>query len=98
MVRKLKDAKKSRAMLVSPDCKYGAFVRDHNLWVEELATGDCTALTYDGEESFSYGALGNGWGHDMPSDSILQALWSTDSRQIFTLQRDCRLVLTTPVV
>ena len=84
--------------LCSPNQKYLIFVRNYNLWVEVVATAEERQLTDDGEEHYSYSTLGNAWGHDMPSDSVMQARWSDDSRRVFTVQRDCRQVRTTPVV
>jgi len=41
----------------SPDSTAFAFARDHNLFVVEVATGDTTQLSTDGEEYHSFGAL-----------------------------------------
>ena len=90
----------SKDRLVSPDGRYAIFTRDFNLWLEDLTNGGERALTSDGEEHYCYAVTGNGWGFDMPTpDGVLvQALWSPDSKRVFTLQRDCRQVLTLPVV
>jgi dipeptidyl aminopeptidase/acylaminoacyl peptidase len=40
----------------SPDSTAFAFARDHQLFVVEVATGDTTQLTTDGEKDYSFGA------------------------------------------
>lgn len=71
---------------VSPDGKYGAFIRDHNLWIRETGTGNEFQLTRDGVEDFGYATDNAGWTHsDRP---IL--LWSPDSTKIATFQQDQR--------
>jgi hypothetical protein len=71
---------------LSPDQKRGAFIRDWNLWVRDLATGAETQLTTDGVKDFGYATDNAGWKH---SDSaILQ--WSPDSKKIATFQQDQR--------
>ncbi|MDB9724458.1 S9 family peptidase [bacterium] len=75
---------------LSPDGKQIAFRRDYNLWIKEIATGKETALTHDGEKSYSYGDGASGWGHAFPN--LLQVEWSADSKRLLTLQRDIREV------
>ena len=85
--------------LLAPDGKSYLFVRDYNLWLQDLASGEERALTEDGEEHYCYAVVGNGWGVDMHIlGPGLQARWSADSRQVFTVQRDCRQVKTVPIV
>ncbi|MGH7504107.1 MAG: DPP IV N-terminal domain-containing protein, partial [Longimicrobiales bacterium] len=75
-----------RNVIVSPDGRLGAFVREHDLWVRDLATGAETRLTTDGEEDFGYATNNAGWTRsDRP---VL--LWSPDSRRIATFQHDAR--------
>lgn len=45
--------------LVSPVGDRAVFVRDHNLWLRDLASGDEEQLTTDGTEAFRYGNLGS---------------------------------------
>src|SRR5690606_17484473 len=47
----------------SPDGKWAAFIRDHNLWVKELASGTETQLTTDGIRDFGYATNNAGWVH-----------------------------------
>lgn len=77
-----------RNSVVSPDGTRAAFVRDHDLWVRDLATGQETRLTTDGVEDFGYATNNAGWvKSDMP---VL--VWSPDSRRIATFQHDGRAV------
>lgn len=81
---------------ISPDGKHAVFMRDFNLWVRELATGEERALTRDGEEYFVYGLAGRGWG--VVSEPRVQARWSADAKRLFTVQHDERQVKALPVV
>jgi dipeptidyl-peptidase-4 len=73
-------------LTLSPDKKLGAFIRDWNLWVRDLASGKETQLTTDGVKDFGYATDNAGWKH---SDSAI-LLWSPDSRKIATFQQDQR--------
>ena len=72
----------------SPDGKRVAFVREHNLWVRDLATKKETQLTTDGEQYFAYATNNAGW---TKSDRPI-VLWSPDSSKIATFQHDGRKV------
>ena len=75
-----------RSMMVSPDGRHAAFIREFNLWVRDLKSGDELQLTTDGEKDFGYGTNNAGWTkRDTP---VL--LWSPDSRKIATFQHDGR--------
>jgi dipeptidyl-peptidase 4 len=72
--------------VVSPDGTRAAFIRNHNLWVREMAAGTETQLTHDGVEDFGYATNNAGWTRsDRP---VL--LWSPDSRMIKTFRHDAR--------
>lgn len=71
---------------VSPDGRWAAFIRDYNLWAQELATGREVQLTTDGIENFGYATDNAGWTH---SDRPVLT-WSPDSRSIATFQHDGR--------
>ena len=76
---------------ISPDGKRAAFVRDHNLWIRDLSSGEETALTNDGERYCDY-ALSQpllSHGFHQPSVSV-EAIWSPDSKRLFTLKIDIR--------
>jgi dipeptidyl-peptidase 4 len=75
-----------RNTVISPDGKLGAFIRNDNLWVRDLAAGTERQLTTDGVRDFGYATDNAGWTRsDRP---IL--LWSPDSRKIATFQQDQR--------
>ena len=86
----------TRELLESPDFRYAIFTKNYNLCLKDLATNEERFLTSDGEEDYCYSVEGNAWGVDM--GKTLQACWSPDSKKIFTIQRDCRQVLTAPIV
>ncbi len=81
---------------VSPDGKHAVFIRDFNLWVRKLATGEERALTHDGEADYIYGLAGRGWG--VVAEPRVQARWSADSKRLFTVQHDERQVKALPIV
>jgi len=71
---------------LSPDKKMGAFIRDWNLWVRNMATGAETQLTTDGVKDYGYATDNAGWQH---SDRAI-VLWSPNSDKIATFQQDQR--------
>ena len=71
---------------VSPDGRWAAYIREHNLWAKELSTGRDVQLTTDGIEDFGYATDNAGWVHS--DDPVLT--WSADSRRIATFQHDGR--------
>ena len=73
-------------MTLSPDKKLGAFIRDWNLWVRDLATGAETQLTTDAVQDYGYATDNAGW---QSSDAAI-LLWSPDSTKIATYQQDQR--------
>ncbi len=72
--------------VVSPDGRLAAFIRDWNLWVREIASGEETQLTSDGVEHFGYATNNAGW---TKSEGPV-VLWSPDSKKIATIQHDER--------
>jgi dipeptidyl aminopeptidase/acylaminoacyl peptidase len=74
--------------VLSPDGKRAAFIRDWNLWVREVATGQEKQLTTDGVKDFGYATDNAGW---VKSDRAI-LLWSPDSKKIATQQQDERRV------
>jgi dipeptidyl-peptidase 4 len=75
-------------LAMSPDGKRGAFVRDWNLWVRDIATGQEKALTTDGTPYFGYATDNAGWS----SSDRAMVSWSPDSRRVATQQQDERKV------
>jgi dipeptidyl-peptidase-4 len=76
----------ARPEVLSPDGKRAAFIRDWNLWVRDVATGQETALTTDGVQDYGYATDNAGWRF---SDRPV-VKWSPDSRKIATFQQDQR--------
>ena len=68
--------------VTSPDGRYAAFIRAHNLWVKDLTTNQDRQLTTDGVEDFGYATNNAGW---IRSDEPV-LLWSPDSKKIATFQ------------
>ena len=79
----------------SPDGRWIAFTRDHDLYVRSSETGREIRLTHDGEPNRRYGTA-------LPSPTLmvrqrtptpattLQAFWSPDSRRLATYRVDAR--------
>ncbi len=70
----------------SPDGNKAAFIRDWNLWVRDVATGNEKQLTTDGIPNYGYATDNAGWTH---SDNPI-LVWSPDSKRIATFQQDQR--------
>jgi dipeptidyl-peptidase 4 len=70
----------------SPDKKRTAFIRDYNLWVRDIASGQETQLTKDGVKDFGYATDNAGWSR---SDRPI-VRWSADSKKLATYQQDQR--------
>ena len=70
----------------SPDGSKAAFIKDYNLWVRDIATGNQTQLTTDGIKDYGYATDNAGWtSSDRP---VLR--WSPDSKKIATFKQDQR--------
>ncbi len=76
----------NRNEVPSPDGARAAFIRDHNLWVRNVATGEARPLTRDGVLDYGYATDNAGW---RKSDRPI-VLWSPDSKKIATFQQDQR--------
>jgi dipeptidyl aminopeptidase/acylaminoacyl peptidase len=76
------------AFELSPDKTKAAFIRDWNLWVRDVATGNEKQLTTDGVKDYGYATDNAGW---QSSDAPV-LLWSPDSKKIATFQQDQRKV------
>jgi dipeptidyl aminopeptidase/acylaminoacyl peptidase len=72
----------------SPDGKKAAFIKDYNLWVRDLASGQQTQLTTDGVKDNGYATDNAGW---VTSDRAILS-WSPDSKKIATFKQDQRNV------
>jgi dipeptidyl-peptidase 4 len=71
---------------LSPDKSMAGFIRDNNLWVRTVATGEEKQLTTDGVLDFGYATDNAGWQH---SDAAILT-WSADGKKIATFQLDQR--------
>jgi dipeptidyl-peptidase 4 len=86
-----------RSTVVSPDGKWAAFLKHHNLWVRAVDGSGEFALTTDGVEHYAYaGSTGMNLHPvtpqrtgEQPAPSIM---WSPDSRKILTHRVDERQV------
>ncbi|WP_175634959.1 S9 family peptidase [Pedobacter ghigonis] len=77
---------RGRNEVVSPDGKKSILIKDYNLFVKDIASGQLTQLTTDGIKDYGYATDNAGWKHsDAP---ILR--WSPDSKKIATFQQDQR--------
>ncbi|MDW3194625.1 MAG: DPP IV N-terminal domain-containing protein [Cytophagales bacterium] len=77
-----------RKEVISPDESKVVFIRDWNLWVRYLDSGEEKQLTTDGIENYGYATDNAGWRQgERPV-----VLWSPDSRKIATFQQDQRHV------
>lgn len=99
----LAQARGSFDWLPSPDGRLAAFLRDHNLWVRDLASGEERALTEDGVAYHAYGTLPDRISGLKLSFGDLfafppEAVWSSDSRMLLTLRTDERRVEPLPIV
>ena len=78
--------------LSSPDGKMSAFVHEHNLWILDNESGKKWALTQDGTIDNCYASP------RFSFETKVQALWSPDSKRLFTLQLDTRKVTSRPYI
>jgi dipeptidyl-peptidase 4 len=74
----------------SPDNKKAAYVSEHNIYVEDLATHQVTQLTMDGTRKFINGTFD--WAYEEEFFCRDGFRWSPDSRQIAFWQIDARKV------
>lgn len=83
--------------LHSPDGKWAAFVKEHNLYVRPLPEGDEIQLTTDGEPYYDYAEQTEG-NTSFVTNKVLGkklppiAAWSPDSKKILTYKLDERKV------
>ncbi|MBX2871601.1 MAG: S9 family peptidase [Saprospiraceae bacterium] len=77
-----------RKEVLSPDKSKVVFIKDWNLWVRDLATGEERQLTKDGVENYGYATDNAGW---RQSERPI-VLWSPDSKKLATYQQDQRHV------
>jgi dipeptidyl-peptidase 4 len=81
---------------ISPDGGYVSFVRDHNVWVVNLADGKERAITRGGTEEIRKGELD--WVYPEELDCKAGYWWAPDSSAIAYLEMDERRVSQYPLV
>lgn len=89
-----KDNKKSDSG-ISPDGQWRAFVKEHNLYVENLISGETSQLSFAGKRDFEY-ASSFGWsdlvkGEGGTRPERFYVSWSPDSKKILTNVVDLRI-------
>src|SRR5579863_8922568 len=80
----------------SPDGKWVSFVRDSNLWVASVATGEAKPLTTGGSEEILKGQLD--WLYPEELDCTTAYWWSPDSSKIAYYEMDERPVTRYPIL
>ena len=78
----------SKSEMLSPDGRKVAFIKDWNLWMRNLETGEEKQLTKDGIKNYGYATDNAGW--KKSNKPVL--LWSPDSKKIATYKQDQRHV------
>lgn len=74
--------------VLSPNERWAAFIRDHNLWIRDMSNGEEFALTTAGEHRYGFATNSQGWSRS--ERPVLH--WSPDSRKIATYRLDERNV------
>lgn len=72
---------------LSPDGKKAVYIKDYNLWVRDVASGERKQLTKDGIKDYGYATDNAGW---KSSDRAI-VRWSPDSKKVATFQQDQRM-------
>ncbi len=81
---------------LSPDGRKAIFVRDYNLWLHDLTNGEEKPLTRDGEKFYRYASTPTVYGRE--EAITLEALWSPDSKRVFTQVLDTRDIPIAPPI
>ncbi|MEB2775533.1 prolyl oligopeptidase family serine peptidase [Algoriphagus sp. D3-2-R+10] len=86
---------RDRTVSISPDGNWKAYVKNFNLFVENLKTGEETQLSYDGKKEYEYASYW-GWsdmlhGENGERPAHFSINWSPDSKKILTQIVDLRL-------
>ena len=83
------------AEVKSPDGKWVAFLKDHNIHIRQVETGEIVQLSYDGQEGYDYSRrlpspirlIEQG---RMDVERQVAAVWSPDSRKLISYRLDQR--------
>jgi dipeptidyl-peptidase 4 len=81
------------AVVASPDGRWEAFVRDHNLWLRELDSQAEFALSYDGNPGHSFRQdvardrlIGMAYDKPDPPSTLPEVFWSPDNTRLVAFQ------------
>lgn len=82
---------------LSPDGRYAAFVRAHDLYLRDVESNAIRRITFDGEPDWGYGVIpqqSTSFVSDMRAERTRPAVvfWSPDSRRLVTYRLDERQV------
>ncbi|MHB8120311.1 MAG: S9 family peptidase [Methanothrix sp.] len=82
---------------LSPDGRFAAFVRDHNLWIRDTKNGEKYQLTSNGSKDYAYAERSDTVSHPVSQARLNEtpnpyAVWSPDSRRIASFRMDQRNV------
>jgi len=91
------DAEAKPGETLSPDGRFAASVRNHNLWIRDTETGEKYPLTVDGTEDYGYAERSDTVSHPvslarLDEKAAPYLVWSPDSRRIATFKMDQRNV------
>ena len=96
-IRKEREKRLPKNQSQSPDKKWIAEVKDYNLFLINIETGDTTQLTTDGVEKYEY-ATPLSW-YKLVDESVgdkydpsISVLWSADSKKFLAFRLDRRKV------
>ena len=81
---------------LSPDESLAIFVHDNNLWLHDRQSGEDRPLTTDGERFYRYASTPTVYGRQ--EMMTLEAIWSPDSKWVFTQVLDTREVGVAPPI
>ena len=82
--------------IVSPNGAYRAFIKDYNLWLQDLNSGEQRALTTDGDIFYRYGCEPTVFGYI--AAPLVDIAWSPDSSRLISHLIDTRKLPTAPAV
>ena len=93
-VEKKTEEDNNEMLFDSPDGKWEAFPKDHNIYIRSKETGDTIQLSTDGKPGYDYGSY-YGWFDIMEGENAERPVhfgvrWSEDGKYLFTQLCDVR--------